>query len=164
MTDEIYLEKFLQIPGKLCGNKIKCRVLYSDRIENIEYQEYVQRPVRSLKMVNGDSINYEYKYADRDSINALLQMKGTADEVLIVKNGVITDISYANVIFLKKDEWFTPLNPLLKGTRRESYLNYGKIKSALIHPLDLKEFTEARIINAMISLEESAAIPIENIN
>lgn len=164
LMDEILLEEVLLVPAELSGNKIKCRILYGQRIERIEYQTHEIRPIHSLTMVNGDHINYEYKYADRNSLNALVKLKGMADEVLIVKNGFITDISYANIILLKGDEWYTPLNPLLKGIRRESYLNNGRIKSTLIRPGDLKEFTEVRIINAMISMEESMAIPIENIN
>lgn len=162
--DKLRIEEFLQIPEGLSGKKVKCRVLYSHKIERIEYEEYKIREVRSLKMVEGDHINYAYKYADRSSLNGLLHSKGTADEVLIVKNGFLTDTSYSNIVFHKNGDWFTPLDPLLRGTRREYYLSVGKIQTALIRPQDLREFSEARLINAMISLEESEGIPIENIN
>lgn len=161
--DELKIEEYLRMSQEWNGKKIKCRILYRHKIEEIEYQEYQIKQIHYLRMVNGNHITYDYKYADRTSLNALLQLKGMADDVLIVKDGFITDTSYSNIVFHKGGVWFTPLNPLLRGTRREYYLSTGKIQTALIRPRDLKEFSEARIINAMISIEESGVIPIENI-
>ncbi len=163
MEDELRIEDYLQIPAEMSGNKIKCRILYSKGIEKIEYQNYEIKPIHSLRMINGDHISYEYKYSDRGPLTDLLQLKGSDDEILIVKDGFVTDTSYSNIVFLKKGVWYTPLTPLLKGTRREFYVSEGKIKTALISPWNIKEFSEVRIINAMISLEESTAIPIENV-
>lgn len=161
--DKLRIEEFLRIPEGLVRKKVKCRVLYSQKIERIEYEEYKIREVQSLKMVEGDHIDYAYKYADRSTLNDLLRLKGTADEILVVKNGFLTDTSYSNIVFHKDGQWFTPLNSLLRGTRREYYLSIVKIQTALIRPQDLNEFSEARLINVMISLEESGIIPIENI-
>jgi 4-amino-4-deoxychorismate lyase len=162
-ADELKIKEFLHVPAEWYGKKIKCRILYSHKIEEINCQEYKIKQVQSLRMVNGDHIIYNYKYADRTSLNALLHLKGMVDEILIVRDGFITDTSYSNIVFRKNGSWFTPVNPLLKGTRREYYLSTEKIKTALIRPHDLKEFSEARLINAMISLEESGVIPIKNI-
>lgn len=160
---EINIENYIQVPDDLKEDKVKCKVLYGKDIEGIRYQKYVQKSVQSLKMVACDQIRYEYKYADRSLLNDLLQYKKDADDILIIKRGYITDISYANIIFLKEGVWITPENPLLRGTRCESYLRSGKLKQTLIRPEDLEGFSEARIINAMISLGQSPVIQIKSI-
>ena len=49
------------------------------------------------------------------------------------------------------------------GTRLRSYLEQGRITPTLLRPEDLSSFSEARIINAMISIEKSPVIPISEI-
>lgn len=162
-NSELHVGDFIQIPVDLINEKVKIRVTYSADIEKVEYEKYVMRPIHSLKLINGDHIDYSYKYSDRSLLNNLFRQRGNADDILIVKNGFITDTSYANIVFLKDGIWVTPSTPLLKGTRRESYLLSAKISVATLRPEDLQDYSEARIINAMISLEQSPDIPIENI-
>jgi 4-amino-4-deoxychorismate lyase len=114
-------------------------------------------------MVNVDGVDYRYKYADRKKLQDLYTQRGDADDVLLIKNGLITDTSYANIVFRKGKGWFTPELPLLPGTRRAFYLSQERIETLPIRPEMLPEFDEAHLINAMISLEESPVIPIENI-
>jgi len=114
-------------------------------------------------MVVDDTIDYNYKYADRTKLNSLFNLRRQSDDILIVRNGMITDTSYANIVFKKKDKWYSPLNPLLKGTRIGSYLREGRVTPALLRPSDLPLFSEARIVNAMISIADSPVITIGNI-
>jgi len=162
-NNKLNISDFIQIPLDLINEKVKIRVTYSAEIEKVEYEKYVMRPFHSLKLINGDHIDYSYKYSDRSILNDLFLQRGNADDILIIKDGFITDTSYANIVCLKDGIWFTPSTPLLKGTRRESYLLSAKISSILIRPEDLEHYSEARIINAMISLEQSPGIRIENI-
>ena len=163
LKDELQIEDYLSIPSDLEGETVKCRITFSEAIEKIEYEKYVMRPIRSLKLINGDNFDYSYKYSDRSILTSLFQLRGNADDILIVKEGLITDTSYANIVFLKDGTWNTPSTPLLNGTRRESYLMSGKITTTPLRPEDMEQYSEARIINAMISLEQSPIIPIENI-
>ncbi|MEI6140029.1 MAG: aminotransferase class IV [Mariniphaga sp.] len=160
---ELRLEQFLKIPDSLLEKTVKCRVLYGNEILRIEYNEYKISKIGSLQLVVDDSIEYPFKFADRSKINLLYQTKGQADDILIIKKGLITDTSYANIIFMKGKKWYSPQNPLLYGTRVKGYISFERVTPALLRPKDLPLFTEARIINAMISIEESPIISIENI-
>lgn len=159
----IHLSSLLEIPPSLQDHKVKCRVTYSDKIENIQYETYLKRSVKSLKLVYDDAIDYSFKFRDRTALNRLFGFRGESDDILIVKNGLITDTSYANIVFLKNGEWFTPELPLLRGTRREEYLRTGLIRTGSIRPEDLSHFEEARLINAMLSLEEGDPVRISDI-
>jgi len=163
LPEGIDLTNNLNIPAEAKKGLFKCRVTYRETIEKVEFEPYSMRPVHSLRLVNADDVNYPYKYANRKKLQELFAQRGDADDVLLVKNGFITDTSYANIVFRKGDKWFTPETPLLPGTRRACYLKENKIESIPIQAEMLSKFDEARIINAMISLEESPTIPIENI-
>jgi 4-amino-4-deoxychorismate lyase len=157
------LEKYLSIPSHLINETVKCSVTYGIEIIAIKYDLYQIRPVKSLQMVIDNNIDYSFKHADRTELNSLFQLRGQSDDILIIKNGLITDTSYANVIFKKHNKWYSPQDPLLKGTRLASYLEEGKVAPALLRPKDLRDYSEARIINAMISIVSSPVIQIENI-
>ena len=161
---DLRLELLLSIPEHLLGQTVKCTVTYGSEIENIEYAAYHIRTVKSLLLINDDTIDYAFKYYDRTRITTLYHKRGQCDDILIVKNGLITDTSYANIVFRKDDQWYSPQNPLLRGTRLTSYLQNNLVTPALLRPDDLRFFSEARIINAMISIEEAPVIAIENIN
>ena len=164
LRPNIQLELFLSIPEYLSNKTVKCTITYGSDIIGIEYNLYLIRPVKSLQLVNDDMIDYSFKYADRTKINSLFKLRSQSDDILIVKNGLITDTSYANIIFKKDEKWYSPQKPLLRGTRIENYLREGRVTPALLRPKDLLVFSEARIVNAMISIENSPVIPIENIS
>ncbi|MCL6102809.1 MAG: aminotransferase class IV [Bacteroidetes bacterium] len=161
--DSLSLAPLLSIPEPLKAQKVKCRVTYAKKIENIEYETYIQKEILSLKLVTDDSIDYAYKSKNRDPLISLLNKRGMADEILIIKNGQITDTSFSNIVFLKEGTWFTPKFPLLPGTRRADYLQKRVIFPRIITTDDLYSYEEARLINAMRSLEEAVSIPITSI-
>jgi len=160
----IFLTQSLEVPDNLKSKKVRCRVTYSDMIENIEYGSYIFKKIESLKIVEGEAIDYSFKYKNRDSLNRLLEYRGSKDEILIVRNGLITDTSFTNIIFLQNGYWYTPALPLLHGTRRAEYLFNRKIFPRNIRPEELKYYEEARLINAMRSQYESNPILIKNIS
>jgi len=161
---DINLELILKVPDQLINETVKCTVTYGIDVLNIEFVKYTIRPIRSLRLVTDNTLDYAFKYADRSKLNALLNQKMDCDDILIVKNGLITDISYANAIFGHGNVWYSQQNPLLFGTRLESYIRQGKITPALLRPQDLSLFSEVRLINAMISIENSPVIPIDAIH
>jgi 4-amino-4-deoxychorismate lyase len=87
----------------------------------------------------------------------------TADDILIIKNGFITDTSFSNIAFFDGTQWFTPFTYLLNGTQRQHLLRQGAIVETEITPSDLKQFRYAKLINAMLDLETSPLIDIQNI-
>ena len=131
----------------------KCRVLYSDKIEKVEFIPYIFRNPETVAVVADDEIDYAYKYADRSRIDSLLQKSG-CDDMIIVKNGLVTDASSSNLVFKSQEGLFTPKNYLLPGTKRQFLLDRGKIKERDITVNDLQAFDTVYFINAMVDLED----------
>ena len=154
----------IQVPPGLEQGILKCRVSYQKEIELIEFEPYQAQKVRSLKMVYSDSIDYRFKYADRSELEALFQQRGDCDDILVVKNGKITDSYYANVVFWDGKLWQTPDTPLLSGTMRASLLADGLIQESRITPEDLRRYEKFKLINAMNNLQSAPDIAIESIH
>jgi 4-amino-4-deoxychorismate lyase len=133
----------------------RCRLIYTPQdIEkiDIEYIKYKKRNINSLKLVYDDKIEYSLKSTDRTELNKLFEKRQNADDVLIVKNGYITDTTIANIA-LYDGVWKTPANPLLKGTTRERLLDCAKIIEADIKPDELKNYSKVALLNAMIDFD-----------
>jgi 4-amino-4-deoxychorismate lyase len=114
---------------------------------------YRPRLIDSLKIVENDNISYEFKYADRDEIDALFARREQCDDILIVKNGLITDTSYANILLKKGKQWFTPWSALLKGTMRTKLVEYSKVQEEEIPVTEISNFKSFKLINAMMEFD-----------
>lgn len=160
----IDLAGIVSVPDSATRGVFKCRVEYDKEIRKTEFIRYNLKPVRSLKVVEDNTIEYNYKFTDRRSIERLWKKRNECDDILIIKNGFITDSSYANVIFMDMSGvWYTPSTYLLPGTRRESLLRQGKIREAKIGYHDLENYTELKLINAMLGMEDTEGIHVSNI-
>jgi len=146
------------IPQEYKLGVYKMRIIYSNKIEEIDFQEYQIKKIECLKLVENDNINYNFKFLNRIEIENLLIQKGNCDDIIIAKNGEITDTSYSNLVFIKNGEYFTPINPLLKGTKREYFINEKILNPILIKPRDIDRFEYCKIINAMINIDDSPII------
>jgi 4-amino-4-deoxychorismate lyase len=160
--DRIDLHDVLKVPGDLTEGVYKCRVIYAETIRGVEFVPYIPRIIRSLKLVDGCNLEYEYKYLDKTQIDRLKSGKN-ADDILIVKEGSITDTSFSNVIFFDGVSWITPARPLLKGTKRQLLIDAGRILEEEVKASDLKYFHKAVLVNAMLDLDVNNFIPIKNI-
>ncbi len=162
-TDEIELLSILQDSSNdISDNKLyKCRIIYNTEIRKIEFIPYQKPHINTLKLVYSDDIEYNHKYFDRQQINELLELKGDADDIIIVKNGLITDTSFANLLFYNGEHWLTPTFPLLKGTQRAKLLEQEKIRVADIRPEDLHNFKKIRLINAMLRFEDEVDVLVK---
>jgi len=160
INEPIDLQNVIKIPLFLHNEIYKCRVLYAMEIESVEFQLYTPREVKTLKLVEDNDIDYRFKYEDRRAFKRLLEQKGEANDILVVKNGCITDTSYSNVIFFDGKKWFTPDTYLLNGTQRQRLLAEGAIYEARITPDDLKRYILAKPINAMLDFETTPPVKI----
>lgn len=131
----------------------KTRIVYDTKIRMIEFVPYQVNPIRSLKIVHSDTISYEHKFLDRSTLHQLFNQRGDADDILIVKNGFITDTYYANIIFRKEDAWYTPRTCLLKGTMRQYLLDAGLIAEADIDVNNYLNYQSFKLINSMLGVE-----------
>ncbi|WP_020607142.1 aminotransferase class IV [Spirosoma spitsbergense] len=164
MNDPARLEDFIKLPNWLLPPEIyKCRVTYGPDIETIEFEPYHIRPVQSLALVNANGLMYSHKYADRQAINNLFARRGSADDILLVRDGLLTDTSYANVALLAGNRWYTPAHPLLEGTQRARLLADGILHPADIRPADLPRFESIKLMNAMLDWEQTTPIPVQAI-
>lgn len=133
----------------------KARVVYGGQgVEDVQYAPYKMREIRSLKLIEDNEIDYSFKSTDRACLNRLTARKGDCDEVLIVKNGLLTDTSFTNVAVFDGERWLTPKHPLLLGTKRASLLERQVIKEADISVETLMNAQKVSLINAMIDLGE----------
>jgi 4-amino-4-deoxychorismate lyase len=161
-TNLIDLRDVLHTPPDLTEMVYKCRVLYDETIQKIEYLPYTPRTIKSLRLILGDDIEYAHKYVDRSQIDRL-RNESSSDDILIIKRNRITDSSQANVVFFDGTSWITPAEPLLRGTRRQALLDSGRIREEDITVHDLQHFKKAALINAMIDLEEGTYIEMGKI-
>jgi len=132
----------------------RCKIIYANDIEKIEYIPYYERHFKTFKIVENNEILYDLKYFDRNLINMLLKTKGQADDILIIKQGFVTDTSIANLAFWQGKKWITPDTPLLQGTTRLRFLKSGKITESSIKSSDLKNFSKMALMNAMLGFYE----------
>jgi 4-amino-4-deoxychorismate lyase len=158
----IFLQEHILLDD-LDSQMYKCRVLYNKGIEQITFVPYTSKCINSLRLITHDSIDYQYKWANRSAIDVLFAQRGFCDDVLIVKKGYITDTSYANIAFYDGSNWFTPDKPLLQGTQRQKLLNNNMIKKMKIKPSDLVQFEKATIFNAMREFDPEKIIDIKAI-
>jgi 4-amino-4-deoxychorismate lyase len=148
--------------ANLPDNVFKVRVAYDHQVASVTTGLYTIRPVRSLKLVFNNDIVYDRKYEDRTELEKLFAQRDDCDDVLIVKNGLITDVSYANIVFRKGDQWITPASYLLNGIMRQYLLDTGRISEQKITPNDLGDFSAFKLINAML-LDEAPESEVLNI-
>ena len=160
-TDTLDLSEIISVPEKANTGLFRCRVTYSEKVEEIKFIPHRFRKIESLKLIYDDSINYSLKYSDRKKLNNLFAKRGSCDDILIVKNGLITDTSIANIVFFDGEKWWTPDTPLLQGTQRAKLLAEKKILECRISLSDLKRFEKAGLINAMWNLKN---MPLINLN
>ena len=164
-TDKWNLDQLLQVPDLDPAGIYRCRLLYDHIIRQVEFLPYTPRKIRKLKLIHADDLDYSFKYADRHVLEKTGKqaLQDEDSDILILKNGLITDTSFANIALSDGSHWYTPALPLLRGTKRAFYLRNDMIREENITPADLKRFSTARLINAMLDLEESEDIRVENI-
>ena len=120
------LSELVVLPGDLDGGTYKCRVVYSDIVHSIEFLPYIPRQINSLKIIDNDEIDYSYKYFDHTCFKDLMK-DIREDDILIIKNGFVTDTSFSNIAFFNGKNWITPSTFLLNGTMRSFLLDSKKI-------------------------------------
>lgn len=162
-AEKIDLMQEISIPENCKSGIFKVRVLYGQTIDKIEIEPYIFRSIKSLKVVHHESVYYHLKYTDRQILQELFAQRGDCDDIIIVKNGLVTDSFAANLLFFDGKKWVTPTTPLLKGTKRKFLLDEGIIVEKEIREADIRSYQKVGLINAMIDFEEMPVVPIEGI-
>lgn len=154
----IPLRKYIEIPIDLRQGLVKCRIVYKEDIQEVSYTPYLPNIIESLKLVESNLIDYQYKYLDRTHIKELYAQRGNCDDIIMVKDRMLTDSSYGNIALLKDGVWYTPSTCLLNGTRRQQLIDQGKILEADIPVVDIDQYEKICLFNAMIGLNKSTIL------
>ena len=162
-TISFALKPVILIQDEFLIGSVRCNIMYGPDIRSIAFKKYEKRIIRSLKLVYCDTIDYHLKYTDREVLQSLFMLRGASDEIIVVKNGMITDSSISNLIFFDGKNWFTPAKPLLKGTCRDRLVDEGRLIERDIPPGDIDKFTGCKLINAMRDPDEEDLIPMYEI-
>lgn len=132
----------------------RAKVIYEQNGElvSVEYFPYKMRDFYEFKLIN-ISFSYDKKYLDRSEID---EAKNGFDEIIMIKNSLITDTSIANLAIFDESHslWLTPKTPLLKGTSRQRLLQNGFLKPKDISKNELLNAKKIALMNAMIGFVE----------
>jgi 4-amino-4-deoxychorismate lyase len=158
-TNELSLAD-LAIPDFVTDRRHKLRIAFSLEMEEIRWELHVPRTISSIKKVYDDEVDYSYKYNDRSVLIRLFDQRGNADEILIIKNGLVTDSFYCNVAFSKNGVWFTPTTNLLPGTQRNFLLDKSIINEAVISEKDILKYSHIRLFNALTDWDSAPELEI----
>ena len=137
----------------------RCKIIYTNnKILSVDYFPYEAKKIKTLKVIQSQ-LDYEYKYTNRSMFEELLK---DYNEILIEKDGLLTDTTIANIAFLEGDKWITPKRPLLKGTTRARLIEEGFLQERDIKKEVLKNYSNFALMNAMIGfqIQKSANIQI----
>lgn len=140
----------------------KCKLIFDKKIQDIIIEPYTPKFLERLYCVQTTDLDYAYKYLDRSALDNLKKdlPKPEQEDIIIVKNGEITDSSYANLLFWDGSKWLTPEKPLLAGTKRAKLLSENRIFAQKIQLEDLPNFSKVMLINAMLDFDENRALEI----
>ena len=133
----------------------RCKVIYdtSGCLHNVAFFTYQKRMISSLKVMESDVI-YPRKYLNRQALDTLFNAREQADDVLIVRNGRVTDTTIANIAICSNGVWITPKNPLLAGTTRARLLQNGILQARDFGLDELFNASQFALMNAMIGFDK----------
>lgn len=149
VNDDISLTQYIHLPQGLSKGLLKCRVLYHREVLKVSYQRYTPRIIKTLKLVSHPDISYNNKAEDRPQLDRLYAEKASCDEIIISRNGLLTDAYYYNIALYDGMQWVTPRVPLLEGVMREELLQNGVIIAKDINESELYQYSKICLFNAL---------------
>lgn len=149
----------IDIPKEFEHGLVKCRFAYSSKSYAVTFQAYSIRDIKTLQIVEDDAVTYEHKFTDRKVLDNMYAGRGDKDEIMIIKNGLVTDAYYYNFVFQKDNRFFTPAKPLLLGTMRASLIDKQTLIPTDIAVKDIQDFECVHLINAMTPLHKIVVLP-----
>lgn len=150
------------VPEEFRAGVVKCRLRYGPGFVSREFEHYRRKPYGSLALVEGGDVEYAHKYADRSALDRLFDLRGGCDNILIVKDGYLSDSHSANVLLFDGKKFYTPARPLLRGTKRAKLVAEGFCFEADILADAIGEFREVHIVNAFLDPGEEV-VPVDKI-
>ena len=137
----------------------KLRVEYDEKTFEMEYIPYSTPQFHSYRLaIIPSDFDYRFKYADRALFDLITRETEPGMLPILVRDGMITDSTFTNLVFRKGDTLFTPITPLLKGVQISKLIDDGSVKPSIIAQADIKLYDEIIPTNAMNPLGEMRGI------
>lgn len=134
---------------------LRCKLIYDENgVVDVLYFPYKKREIKSFKIIFDNEIEYSKKYLNRAKLDELYEKKDDCDEVIIIKDGIVTDTTIANIAIFYENSWITSKNCLLGGTTRARLLEEKKLFEKDITLDMLKNASKVALMNAMIGFDE----------
>ena len=141
---------------------LKWNVWYAKDSFQTKVTSYVIRKIYRVKLISVDtSFDYKHKFSNRSPFEQLRNQFLDYDDIIIVKNGLITDSSYANLVLKKEDKLYTPSLPLLFGTQRKYLIENQIVFEKDIQSSEIADYEKIYFINAMLTINIA---PFVNVN
>jgi 4-amino-4-deoxychorismate lyase len=153
ITEVIDLQQVIKIPDRVGGALFRCRVSYAESIQKVDFFEYEYKHPQHLKIIEDASIDYHLKFENRKIFQEYLSLNPNFDEIIFLQNNYITDTTYSNIALWNGENWVTPKNYLLKGTKRQYLIDNQLLIEDSILFEDLKKYKKIAFINAMRGLD-----------
>ncbi len=131
----------------------RCKVIYDKEIKTIQFFPLIPRIFQSFKLFE-TNITYNFKNVDRENIELLVSQKGTCDDIIMIKDDLVTDTSIANIAIYDGFKWVTPKKPLLAGTYRESLVEKQLLLEKDVKIKDIKNAVRFALMNALLGFYE----------
>ncbi len=130
----------------------KCKIIYDKNgVLSITDSIYHPKTIKNLKITEIKTHErYPYKHLDRSWIDAYTQDLPPDTDTLFIRDGLVLESSYTNVALLKNNKWYTPSNPLHKGTTLERFVLSGHLIPSEIPVHALDDYKELRLFNAIL--------------
>ncbi len=116
------LKSTLEIPCTQAQGQFKLKITYSKHIESVEIQPYEIKNHSKVLISENNDIDYSLKFSDRTLLDLPLIQNSGFDDVIFIKNKVLTDANYSNIVLFDGQNWFTPASHLLNGVKRQYLL------------------------------------------
>jgi 4-amino-4-deoxychorismate lyase len=151
---DIDLANELTIPCEMKLGLFKVKVVYAKYLESVRMDEYTIKSHHKVKLLEKPGLEYHHKFLERKFLEGDLQNLSEMDDIIFLKNGILTDATYSNVALFDGKNWITPKDCLLEGVKRKALLVSGKIIEKRIGEVDLPDFQKIAFINAMRDFEK----------
>lgn len=133
---------------------LRCKLIYDDSgVLDVQFFPYVKRKIRSFKIIFDDEIEYSKKYLNREKLDELLKKREDCDEIIIIKNGIVTDTTIANIAVFYENQWFISKESLLEGTTKQRLIEEQKLILKDISLQMLQNASKIALLNAMIDFD-----------
>lgn len=153
ITPHFKLQDFFNAIGLSAEGIHRLKIVYNQKIVDHSILNYVPGTLDTLKVVEDNHLTYSYKDTDRRRLEFLKSCREDCDDVLIIKNGQVTDISYANIVFCSEKGFFSPVKPLLRGTQISLLAQQRIVHLREIRPSDFHHFTGWVPVNALLGFK-----------